>query len=1796
MAPQKPRLSSSSVDPASSSASAIPHSSAQIPAGQSQSQSQAPYTPFRNPLRLSFRRPDTASTTSSFISASPDLTHFATNSNKTPSTTAADNTAGPHASSSVASPPSRPTSPVSPSHSQSGRISTSRIGRSFEAILASDETYVLTETAGVARDSNNPAHASLERGDSLTSLGSGGKRVVLQRPPKWEEESEDLAEDLASVDHPVHIQEEDEPVEDMLRTPTEQSSTRMPSRSHRIAERITAVSEEHTTPRSDPSNDNSSKNANRRSWLRQGGTSSSPDLKSLSSKRFQEGLPPLPATDWHGSPSSRVMNEPTSVVADTRPSSAGRRPDTSSSFHLSTSSLSSKGESAQSISSQIASSRARERAHTTSDRYKNGTNSLHAAGPYYQPQESESLSLAQEVTLSNNEPETESLSMAGTFRERMKKTSGFLRKLRGDSNSQDKKAKGRSSRSGGRGQPFTGHAAETGSVKTVQHPKTLSRRESQASVTSEGTHSIANSVYSNSSGPTLRSGAPFVSAENVPVPAIPPQFAKATTATSSKAPLPTNGDGEPASFNSSALPGPVTSLGPPPGARSTSRAPSAPIESSQTATVVLPQRSSSARHERALAGSDGSGGEMKLVIKDWEIEMDHALRETALDLDKKTEFNPRPVWGPSPKLPDLNLQRYKERSGSFMDEGESGAIPEYPGSGSVMPSADGKESLPTTPITASTVSSKYERGLSPYEAEQNRRKGEPHFTVDALPNRNQAGLGIGNLRQEPTSHALLRSNTNLSAQSEPAVSTSRLDSSAQRRKSYITVHTPSNGAGSPNLGGSTPLSGGASSPTRAERCESPGGSIRTPRSSRRNSTDSIRQTPPTHVTHSRGAYSGASMTSVRSFETAAESTGLNSADAGKTAFFESLNDRSASPALPTGLEAPGSPVELRTSLPVSAPSPDRRSASADASTAPAPQNEESLLGLKGSEEAKAEAEQSIRLITKPTGTGHPNYDEPPTPTDATTITELLDEEQSNKAAAASVSDRPKAGLDTISEASRSTLASMSQAASESDSTAFRQAIGTTGSQNGTSGTWKTSSAAKPSFDVASLVEEDLSRPSMALNAEARGIELAAKCWAEDPTFLRKEKIAEWLGGIGTANKAARNAYFANFDFSGLRVDMAFRKLCEKLFLKAETQQIDRILSAFSQRYQECNPDHVFGTADNIHSVVFSLLLLNTDLHVADIQDRMTRTQFIRNTMAAVSEHSDDRNPSSFPADDSRSSFSVAIDPAPPMSGDNLSVTSGTFGNGSSGSKSRLQRAESIRSQGSPATGSHDVPGYAASEAPSSPRPSLATLSIGPSGVGSLHKSEDMEREAILRDIYNAVKNERILLPTPEAGAKVPSTVARRRLGVGGSDRVSALKRGSIRGIQGLLGGGSFGSDPSVSPTPSSAGSRSNTDPWGKSVSSLASNASVTSSQTGTATLGFASTLTQTIIREAQDEDAQSSSSALDELDDDELALMGPPWAKEGSLTRKHYWEATGKRSKDKNWTEVFVVVQRGVLSMFKFGDSSSGGGSKASKSTVPSMSSAAVGGGNWLSNATPLGEVNLAHTLANALPPPGYNRTRPHVFALTLPGGAVYFFQAGHEDLVHEWVQTCNYWAARQSKEPLPGGVSNMEYGWNKVLPSEEYEELSSDVESPATPAREDVRSIRSGRSLSILGGAPAHANERMHINDWKPPAMPTVSSNLREDDQLDRAQRHMAHIEAELTVHNELRQPMLALYSPRGSNHARALSNWERKSNHLLQELVKYQCYVESLRNSAKLRADKRGMKEVDSMIRRADEVMDHM
>jgi len=76
-------------------------------------------------------------------------------------------------------------------------------------------------------------------------------------------------------------------------------------------------------------------------------------------------------------------------------------------------------------------------------------------------------------------------------------------------------------------------------------------------------------------------------------------------------------------------------------------------------------------------------------------------------------------------------------------------------------------------------------------------------------------------------------------------------------------------------------------------------------------------------------------------------------------------------------------------------------------------------------------------------------------------------------------------------------------------------------------------------------------------------------------LVTKDKAAAWLGEDGTARAKTLLAYMELYDFSNINILAALRVMCGRLVLRAESQQVDRILDAFAKRWCECNPNHGF---------------------------------------------------------------------------------------------------------------------------------------------------------------------------------------------------------------------------------------------------------------------------------------------------------------------------------------------------------------------------------------------------------------------------------------------------------------------------------------------------------------------------------------------------------------------------------------------------------------------------------------------
>jgi len=90
------------------------------------------------------------------------------------------------------------------------------------------------------------------------------------------------------------------------------------------------------------------------------------------------------------------------------------------------------------------------------------------------------------------------------------------------------------------------------------------------------------------------------------------------------------------------------------------------------------------------------------------------------------------------------------------------------------------------------------------------------------------------------------------------------------------------------------------------------------------------------------------------------------------------------------------------------------------------------------------------------------------------------------------------------------------------------------------------------------------------------------------------------------------SYMRRFAFFGDPIDMAIRKLLMQVELPKETQQIDRVLQGFADRYHECNPG-IYLNADKAYFISFSIIILHTDVFNKNNKRKMQRSDYIKNS-------------------------------------------------------------------------------------------------------------------------------------------------------------------------------------------------------------------------------------------------------------------------------------------------------------------------------------------------------------------------------------------------------------------------------------------------------------------------------------------------------------------------------------------------------------------------------------------------------
>jgi hypothetical protein len=608
-------------------------------------------------------------------------------------------------------------------------------------------------------------------------------------------------------------------------------------------------------------------------------------------------------------------------------------------------------------------------------------------------------------------------------------------------------------------------------------------------------------------------------------------------------------------------------------------------------------------------------------------------------------------------------------------------------------------------------------------------------------------------------------------------------------------------------------------------------------------------------------------------------------------------------------------------------------------------------------------------------------------------------------------------------------------------------------------------------------------------------------------------------------------------------------------------------------------------------------MLNTDLHLADHDQHMTRNQFVKNTLPTIRSIAElaNENTDTVRIKGDKTTSSV---PNTPL------YSSNTLERPSLDHPRKLSRSVN-RSDSDGFMGESLTDG--------------SSLLVSAPYDGPV-KGWDAQVETILKEFYNSIRNERL----PLHGSNPNDDTKRQQANGSLSVMASALRRTpsvlskapsetvSFRGRPGEMRSttGRFTSKsrtrPRLYPSSTVGSSKTSLDDqslWSP-APSIWTKYSVGKTQTSFSVeslgswgrgsgypqpIGFANAINQAMLREEGGKDGLMSPSesvdfgrSVPLLEDETLELHGPPWAKEGLVRHK----VQDKRAKDRGWSECFAVIEKGQMRLFSFsgqhGHSVKGAlrhfrphKSKPSHGSTSSAGTQVKGGGNWLENAQDIASFTLRQTYATTLARE-HSKTQAFVWALTLPTGAVHAFAVGSDELREEWISTANYWSARLSKEPLIGGVSNIEYGWGDAVISNSSDTASIAISSPPQTATSSIGNVEPvvpgtahsasnsrsvSRTNSIANGSIGHRRssftrppltassrpassigrgssdqsttrvrlpgDKVMIADWRPPVSSMMPSQLMEVDQRNGLQAYVAALDDELKKHNELRPLM---------------------------------------------------------------------
>ncbi|PKA66077.1 ARF guanine-nucleotide exchange factor GNOM [Apostasia shenzhenica] len=119
------------------------------------------------------------------------------------------------------------------------------------------------------------------------------------------------------------------------------------------------------------------------------------------------------------------------------------------------------------------------------------------------------------------------------------------------------------------------------------------------------------------------------------------------------------------------------------------------------------------------------------------------------------------------------------------------------------------------------------------------------------------------------------------------------------------------------------------------------------------------------------------------------------------------------------------------------------------------------------------------------------------------------------------------------------------------------------------------------------------------------------CLFRYTTGLDKNLVGDFLGNHEEFCIQVLHEFACTFDFQDMSLDTALRIFLGTFRLPGESQKIQRVLEAFSERYYE-QTLNIFVNKDAALLLSYSIILLNTDQHNVQVRKKMTEEDFIRN--------------------------------------------------------------------------------------------------------------------------------------------------------------------------------------------------------------------------------------------------------------------------------------------------------------------------------------------------------------------------------------------------------------------------------------------------------------------------------------------------------------------------------------------------------------------------------------------------------